>query len=104
MYICVNLSVIRVAGIRICDKQDTIAYFSNSCLLNIYNLHSYWQSFQLHNPITYGLTALQSSNNRTIDLYNEYWGNKLLVLKKMVATYKQIEVHTELQFSLSCLP
>jgi len=40
--------------------------------------------FQLHILITYGVTALQSSNNRTIDLYSEYGGNKLQALIKTV--------------------
>ena len=47
--------------------------------------------FQLHILITYGVTALQSSNNRTIDLYSEYRGNKLQAHTKMVVTYKPIE-------------
>ena len=33
--------------------------------------------FQLHILITYRVTVLQSSNNRTIDLYSEYRGNKI---------------------------
>ena len=40
--------------------------------------------FQLHILITYGVTALQSCNNRTIDLYSEYWGNKLQMPTKTV--------------------
>ena len=43
--------------------------------------------FQLHILITYGVIAIKSSNNRTIDLYSEYRGNKLQVLIKMVVTY-----------------
>ena len=31
--------------------------------------------------ITYGVAALQSSSNRTVDLYSEYRGNKLQALK-----------------------
>ena len=49
--------------------------FSNSCLLNIYNLPSQvypLAKFQFHLPITLGVTALQSSNNRKIDLYSKY--------------------------------
>ena len=47
-------------------------FFLNSCLLNIYNLRSQvypLAKFQLHMPITLGVTALQSCNNRKIDLY-----------------------------------
>jgi len=50
--------------------------------------------FQLHIPITYGVTSLQSSNSRTIDLYSRSRGNKLQVLTKTVVTYKQIEVRS----------
>ena len=42
-------------------------FFSNSCLLNIYNLLSQvypLAKFQIHMPITLGVTTLQSSNNR----------------------------------------
>ena len=44
--------------------------FSNSCLVNIYNLPSQvypLEKFQPHMPIALGVTALQSSNNRKID-------------------------------------
>jgi len=50
--------------------------FSNSCLSNIYNLHSWMYllvKFQLHIPMPWGVTALQSSNNK-INLYSEYRG------------------------------
>jgi len=50
--------------------------------------------FQLHILITYRVTALQTSNNRIIDLYSEYRGNKLQALTKMVVTYKPIEVRS----------
>jgi len=76
-------------------KQDIITYLSNSCLLNIYTLHSYvylLAKFQIHILITYGVIALQSSNNRIIDLYSEYRGNKLQVLTYTVVTYKPIEL------------
>jgi len=49
---------------------------------------------QLHILITYGVTALQSSNNRTIDLYSEYSGNKLQALTKTVVTSKPIKVRS----------
>ena len=49
---------------------------------------------QLHILITYRVTALQSSDNRTIDLYSEYRGNKLQALTKTVVTYKPIEVRS----------
>ena len=48
--------------------------------------------FQPHVPITLGVIALQSSNNRKIDLYSKYRENKLQALTKMVVTYQQIEV------------
>ena len=61
------------------QKPNTIAYFSNSCLLNIYNLFSQVYSlatFQPHMSIPFGVTVLQSSNNTKIDLYSKYWENK----------------------------
>ena len=53
------------------QKPDTIVHFSSSCLLNTYILLSQvypLAMFQPHMPITVGVTALQSSNNRKIDL------------------------------------
>ena len=70
-------------------------HFSNSCLLNIYNLLSQvypLAKFQLHMLLTLGVTALQSSNNRKIDLYSRYRENKLQALTKTVVTYQRIEV------------
>jgi len=49
------------------------------------------EKFRLHILITYRVAALQSSHNRTINLYNEY---RLQALTKMVVTYKQIEVQS----------
>ena len=69
--------------------------FSNSCLLNIYNLPSQAYppaKFQLHLLITLGVTALQSSNNRKIDLYSKYRENKLQALTKTAVTYQRVEV------------
>ena len=71
--------------------------FSNSCLLNTYNLLSQvypLAKFQPHIQITLGVTVLQSSNNRKIDLYRKYRENKLQVLTKTVVTYQQIEVRS----------
>ena len=76
-------------------KPDIIAYFLNSCLLNIYNVLSQVYSlskFQPHLPITFRAIALQSSNNRKIDLYSKYRENKLHALIKMVVTYQWIKV------------
>jgi len=50
--------------------------------------------FQLHILITYRVTALQICNNKTIDFYSEYWGNKLQAPTKTVETYKPIEVRS----------
>ena len=78
-------------------KQDIIAYFSNCCLLNVYALLSQvcpLAKFQLHMPMTFGVTALQSSNNRKIDLYSKYRENKLPALSKMVVNYQRIEVRS----------
>ena len=47
--------------------------------------------FQLHILITYRVTALQSGDNRKIDLYR---GNKLQVLTKTFVTYKKVEVRS----------
>ena len=79
-------------------KQDIIAFFPNSCLLSIYNLCSQvypLPNFQLHMPNTLGVTALQSSNNRKIDLYSKYRENKLQALTKTVVTYQRIEVQSQ---------
>ena len=76
-------------------KQDIIAYLLKSWLLNIYNLLSQvylLAKFQLHMPIALGVTALQSSNNRKIDMYSKYKENKLQALTEMVVTYERIEV------------
>ena len=45
-------------------------------------------------PTTFGVTALQSSNNRKIDMYSKYRENKLQALTKMVITYQRIEVQS----------
>ena len=50
--------------------------------------------FQLHMPITFGVTALQSSNNRKIDMYSKYRENKLQALTKTVVTYQRIDVRS----------
>jgi len=50
--------------------------------------------FQLHILKTYGVTALQSSNNRTINLYSKYRGNKLQAFTKMAVMHKPIEVRS----------
>ena len=71
------------------QKQDIMTY-----------LHSYvyvLAKLQLHILITYRVTALQSSNNRTIDLYCQYSENKI------AGTYKngsnlQTNWGTELHF------
>ena len=47
--------------------------------------------FQPHMP---GVTALQSSNNRKIDLYSKYRENKLQAFTKMVVTSQRIEVRS----------
>jgi len=57
-------------------KPDTIAHSLNSSLLNIYNLLSLVNplaKFQSHMPIAFQVTALQSYNNRKIDLCRKYW-------------------------------
>ena len=59
-------------------------------MLNIYNLLSQVHALaklQPFMPTTFGVTALQSSSNRKIDLYTKYWENKLQVLTKMAVTY-----------------
>ena len=71
--------------------------FSNSLLLNIYYLLSQVYAlakFQPCMPTTFGVTALQSRNNRKIDLYSKYWENKLQALTKMAATYKRNSVQS----------
>jgi len=49
--------------------------------------------FQHHVPITYGVTALKSSNNRKIGMYTGI-GKELQALTKTVVTYQQIEVQS----------
>jgi len=44
--------------------------------------------FQPHMPITYGVTALQSSNNEKINLYSKYRENILQVVTEMAVPYK----------------
>ena len=69
--------------------------FVEFCLLNIYNLLSQvypLAKFQLHLPITLGVTALQSSNNRKINLYSKYRENTLQARTKTIVTYQWIEV------------
>ena len=71
--------------------------FSISCILNIYNLLSQvypLAKFQPHTPITLGVTALQSSNNRKINLYSKYRENKLQAPTKRIVTYQRIEVRS----------
>ena len=50
--------------------------------------------FQFHMPIDLGGAALQSSNNRKIDLYSKYSENKLHALTKTVVTYQRIAVRS----------
>jgi len=53
-----------------------------------------WHSLK----IPWGVIALQSSNNNTIDLYREYRGNKLQALIKTVVRNLQTDWDMELQF------
>jgi len=56
----------------------------------IINLHSQMYAlakFQHRVPKSFGVIALQSSNNRKIDLYNKYRENKLQVLQNPFVTY-----------------
>ena len=74
-----------------------MVHFSNSLLLNIYNLLNrvhVLAKFQPCIPTTFGVTALQSSSNRKIDLYSKYWENKLQVLTKTTVTYKHNAVQS----------
>ena len=45
--------------------------------------------FQPDTAITLGVTVLQSSNNRKINLYSKYRKNNLQALTKMVVTCEQ---------------
>ena len=47
--------------------------------------------FQLHIPVILGVTALQSSSNRKIDLCSRCREKILQMLAKTVVTYQQIE-------------
>ena len=74
-----------------------MAHFSNPLLLNIYNLLSRVYAlakFQPCMPTTFGVTALQSSSNRKIDLYSKYWENILQLLTKTIVTYKRNAVQS----------
>jgi len=51
--------------------------------------------FQLHILKAFKVTALQSSNNRKIDLYSRYRKIKLQVLTKMDVTYQWSDVQTQ---------
>ena len=44
--------------------------------------------FQLSILKAFDVTAVQSSNNRKIDLYSKYWENKLQALTKTDVTYE----------------
>ena len=59
--------------------------------------------FQLHIPIPWGVTALQSSNKKAINLYSADRGNKLQVLTKTVVTCEQIEVQSYNFCHCTCL-
>jgi len=50
--------------------------------------------FQLHIPIAWGVTALQSSNYKTIHLYSKHRRNKLQGLTKTIITCEKIEVES----------
>ena len=50
--------------------------------------------FQPHMPITLGVTALQSGNNKKIDLYSKYRKNILQAPTKAVVNYQKIEVRS----------
>jgi len=72
-------------------KPDIIVQFSNSSLLNIYNLPSQMYSqakFQPDMPIIFGVMALQRGNNKKIYLYSKHWENKLQALTKTDVTYE----------------
>ena len=71
---------------RICENPTQL-HISISCLLNIYDLLSQVYPLakcQPHMPITSAVTALQSSNNRKINLYSKHRENKLQALTKAV--------------------
>jgi len=44
--------------------------------------------FQPDMPITLGVMALQSGNNKKIDLYSKHWENKLQALTKTAVVYE----------------
>ena len=74
-----------------------MVHFSNPLLLNIYNLLSQAYAlamFQPCMPTTFGVTALQSSSNRKIDLYSKYWENIIQLLTKTIVTYKRNAVQS----------
>ena len=50
--------------------------------------------FKPHMPLTLGVTALQNSNKRKIDLYSKYRDNKLQAPTKTFVTYQRIEVQS----------
>ena len=71
--------------------------FSNPLVLNIYNLLSRVYAlakFQPCIPTTFGVTTLQSSSNRKIDLYSKYWKNILQLLTKTIVTYMRNAVQS----------
>ena len=85
------------------QKPDIITHFKLT--FNIYNLHGQVYAlakFQLHMPRTFRVIVLQSSNNRTIDLYKKYRENILPALAKTIVTHKQC--YTELELLPSCSP
>ena len=80
-------------------KPDIIAHFSNSILLYFYNLHTQLYmlaKFQLRILKASEVTALQSSNNRKIDLWSKHRENELYMLPKVDVTYEWSEVGTQI--------
>jgi len=58
---------------------------------HIYNVPSQMYAlakFQTDMPIILGVMALQSGNNKKMDLYSKHWENKLQTLTKMDITYE----------------
>ena len=51
--------------------------------------------FQLSILKAFDVTAVQSSNNRKIDLYSKYWENKLQALTKTDVTYEWSDAQTQ---------
>ena len=76
------------------EKTQHNRAFFKFLFINLFSQVYPLAKFQPHMSITLGVTALQSSNNRNIDLYSKYREINCRCLQKMVVTYQHVEVRS----------